>query len=81
MKCENKKTKIKNGNGKKSIEVLHCNLGARKWQNKLDEIQSLVDELKPDYLFVSEANLAAFLPVYQMNIEGYNLTTPKSHDT
>ena len=76
---KNKKIKIMNGNGKKSVEIVHWNLGSRKWQNKVAEVQALVDEMKPDYCFISEANLAANLPDYQTNILGYEMITPKSH--
>ena len=72
--------KIKNGNGKKSVVVIHWNLGAKKWQNKTTEIQALVDEMKPDYCYITEANLAAGLPDYETCIQGYDLNTPLSHD-
>ena len=75
----NKMIKIVNGNGQKSFEVMHWNLGAKKWQNKIEEIQALVDEFKPDFCFFSEANLAANLPDYEINIQGYEINTPKSH--
>ena len=75
----NKKIKIQNGNGQKCVEIMHWNLGARKWQNKLDEIQALVDEFKPDFCFLSEANLSTNLSPQQTNIQGYEINTPKSH--
>ena len=52
---------VSNGNGKNSIQVLHWNLGARLWQNKVTEIQALVDELSPEHCFITEANLQAGL--------------------
>ena len=58
---------------------MHWNLGARKWQNKLAETQALVNEYKPDFCFLSEANIATNLPVHQTIIHGYTLHTPKSH--
>ena len=36
---------MSNGNGNKSVELLHWNLGAKMWHNKTAEIQALVDEL------------------------------------
>ena len=69
-----------NGNIKNSLSILHWNLGARLWHNKVTEIQALVDEHSPDHCFISEANLQAGLPDYETNIEGYLITTPVSHE-
>ena len=79
-KIRNKTVKSKNGNGKKSITVIHWNLGARKWQNKTAEIQSLVNEIQPEYCFITEANLAADIPDYETCIQGYEINTPLSHE-
>ena len=78
MKDKNKLAKIINGNGKKS--VIHWNLGANKWHNKVAKIQAIVDKLNPDFCFVTKAILAANLPIYQTNILVYEMTTPKSHE-
>ena len=45
----------------------------------MDEIQALVDEFNPDFCFLSEANIETNLSEYEMNIQGYNINTPKSH--
>ena len=69
----------KHKHGNRSIEVCHWNLRAKKWEYKVTEIQALVDEMKPDFCFISEANLAANTPEYLTNIMGYDLICPKSH--
>ena len=38
----------------------------------------MVDDLKPDILFISEANLFEYTPEYETNIVGYNLIKPKT---
>ena len=38
-----------------------------------------MDEIKPDYCFISKANMAAGLPDYQTCIQVYEIITPKSH--
>ena len=81
MKTWNKMIRSTNGNGNRAIDVCHWNLGAKKWQNKLHEIQALVDELCPDYCYISEANLSAGLPDHLTNILGYDIITPQSHNT
>ena len=67
-----------NGNGGKCINVMHWNLGPRYWEKKRDEIQLLVDQHSPDYLYISEANLFQDTPEHQTLIEGYKLVTAKT---
>ena len=42
-KTRNKRMKMKNGNGKKTITIAHWNIGSKQWQRKVDTIQDLVD--------------------------------------
>ena len=58
------------------LKVLHWNLGARKWHNKLDDIQILLNDCKPDLCYISEANLWDGLEPHQMELENYKLVLP-----
>ena len=77
-KRRNKLIKQKNGNGKNSLVISHWNLGSKKWSNKQNQIQALVDQCKPDLLFISEANLDEMTPLHESLISGYNITKPKT---
>ena len=57
---------------------MHWNLGSRKWENKRDSIQALVDEFLPEICFISEANLFWGVPDYMTSIEGYDITLAKT---
>ena len=69
---------MKNGNGKNSLLISHWNLGAKKWINKRNQIQALVDHDKPDLIFISEANLDELTPPHESLISGYVITLPKT---
>ena len=56
-------------------------MGSRFWSRKTDEIQGLVDELKPQICFISEANLFGGLAPHLSQIEGYDLITTKSMES
>ena len=60
---------------------MHWNLGSRFWERKREDIQHLVDQFSPDFLFVSEANLFPDTPEHLVDIEGYTLTKVKTMDT
>ena len=77
-KTRNKLIKQMNGNGKNAISVSHWNLGSKKWTNKRNQIQALVDQNQADIIFISEANLDELTPVYESLIQGYNITLPKT---
>ena len=77
-KKRNKKMKSWNGNGTNSINLVHWNLGSRFWHNKKEDIQLLVDDLKPDFTLISEANLWETTEVHEAQIEGYDLIMSKS---
>ena len=77
-KTRNRRIKTINGNTKNSISILHWNLGNKNWENKILEVQAMVDELTPDVCFISEANLFNDKPDHLCMIEGYNLTKAKT---
>ena len=67
-----------NGNGKNSLSICHWNLGSKKWKNKRNQIQALVDQTNPDIMFISEANLDDSTPSHDSLITGYLITLPKT---
>ena len=77
-KKRNKSIKQINGNGRNSLLISHWNLGSKKWSNKRNLIQALVDQNSPDILFISEANLDESTPSYDSIISGYDITLPKT---
>ena len=50
----------------------------KKWQNKKNQIQALVDSDNPDVMFISEANLDELTPPHEKLIAGYNITLPNT---
>ena len=74
----NKLIKQQHGNGKNSLIICHWNLGSKKWKNKLNQIQALVDQNNADLIFISEANLDEMTPLHESIISGYNITLPKT---
>ena len=77
-KMRNKSVKQVNGNGKNSLLISHWNLGSKKWTNKRNQIQALVDTNNPDIIFISEANLDDLTPPHESLISGYSITLPKT---
>ena len=78
-KRRNNLIKQTNGNGKNSLSVCHWNLGSKKWKNKRNQIQALVDHLSPDIIYISEANLDEVTPPHEsIFITGYKITFPKT---
>ena len=75
-KLRNKLIKQLNGNGKNSFSVCHWNLGAKKWKNKRNQVQALVDHYQADLIFISEANLDESTKPYESLIQGYSITSP-----
>ena len=56
-KDRNKAQRSTNSNISNQIKIVHWNLGSRLWKNKLLDIQSLLNEFKPDLCYISEENL------------------------
>ena len=80
-KRRNKSIKIIKGNRKSNYKILHWNLGARYWQNKLEDIEVLLNQYKPDLCLISEANLWRGLEPDKMEIGGHTLIFPKTMQT
>ena len=79
-KQRNKEIKCVYGNINKSINIIHWNLGPRRWENKTEDIQLLVDELNPNIAFISEANYWYGLSPPKYLIQGYELITANTMD-
>ena len=77
-KLRNKKIKTTNGNReiRNIIKITHWNMGNKKWENKMTEVDALILEKTPDIIFLSEANLFQTLPEHLRQIEGYKLHLP-----
>ena len=67
-----------NGNIRNSLDIVHWNLGGRRWENKTQDIQAFVDEFNPDAAFISEANIYKEVEDYRLQIDGYIITPTKS---
>ena len=80
-KLTNKIMKSYNGNQKTSIRIMHWNLGGRYWDKKLEDIQHLVDQYKPDYAFISEANYFHDTPENMTQVDGYDMILAKTITT
>ena len=65
----------------KTVKCVHWNLGSRKFENKTDDIQSMVNDLKPDLAGISEANLSLNVSGHLNLIQGYNVVTSKDTNT
>ena len=48
------------------------------WQNKIEEIQLLVDDHNPDIAFITEANLWEGTNDHEILVEGYEIIKPKT---
>ena len=57
----NKLTRIQNGNGLGTIRnhllIAHWNMGAKYWKKKIEDIEAVTLQYRPDILIISEANL------------------------
>ena len=73
----NKMIRTLNGNGINTIKLIHWNLGSRGFARKRDDIQHMVDKLKPDIAAISEANLSMNIGDHMNLILGYNILTTK----
>ena len=80
-KILNKRQKIKNGNRIDQFKIVHWNLGSRKWNKKLDEIELLCTEQRPDLCFISEANLWEGLDSHEYEIPGHQIILPNTMAT
>ena len=72
-KQQNKMVKIVNGNGRRSLNIVQWNMGAKLWQYKTDEARQLLSELNPDIFIVAEANFKMDTPLEKKSFEGYSI--------
>ena len=73
----NKAIQMNNGNRtKSSLKIGHWNLGSKLWENKVNPIQHLVDDLSLDLFFISESNIIGQIPDYKTKIDGYTMVHP-----
>ena len=78
-RVRNKVMKVKNGNRghlKQNIRLYHWNMGHSWWEAKILEIQAVVNEVDPDLMFISEANLREGVDEVASHVEGYELVYP-----
>ena len=75
----NKRMRSENGNGRErgnSLKFVHWNPGSAFLQNKMDEIEALVELEQPNILGISEANFNLNTPEYEVLIPNYKLVLP-----
>ena len=63
---------------KENLTIIHWNMGAKLWGNKLLEIEAVILQYQPDIFAVSEAYLKLTLQAEQRDIQGYNMIFPKT---
>ena len=80
-KILNVRVRMINGNIGNTLTVIHWNLGGRNWENKIEDVQALVDETNLDICFISEVNLFSGVPNHMTLIEGYDLTLANTMET
>ena len=72
-KDRNRLIKQKNGNGKKTLKIIHWNMTKKHWENKIDKIENTIVDFKPNLFLISEANYFDNNPEYEMNMRGYSV--------
>ena len=77
-KVANKLQKMINGNISGGLKIIHWNLGGKKWENKRDEIELLLEDIKPDLCYITEANLYNNLEEHEFNIQDHYLVFPNT---
>ena len=80
-KTRNKAQRSTNGNIHSNVKIIHWNAGNKKWVNKRQEITQILMDIKPDIMFVSEANINVEDQDYETCIQGYDLLTSNSLET
>ena len=78
-KLRNRLVKSRNGNGgiKTSVKMVNWNLGPRRWVNKLEDLEHMTLDHRPDIAIISEANLWHTTEDYEAHIPGYKLIKTK----
>ena len=80
-KIQNSRTRAKNGNITRQLRVIHWNMGAKLWSNKLELIELVLLDKKPDVFFISEANLWQETPDFDRILPGYKIHVPKTYNS
>ena len=80
-RTRNNRIKTTNGNRGKALNIVQWNIGNTKWHNKILEIRQAVIDLQPDIFVVTEANLMKDIPIYQSNVQGYEIICPDTMET
>ena len=77
----NREARSRNGNGttRSNITIMHWNLGSKRWIRKMDELEAVTIQYRPDIFAVSEANLLE--ATTQRDIPGYRILLPKTSET
>ena len=83
-KIRNKLKKMETGNGniRHNVTALHWNMGSKLWGKKKLEIEAVINQYKPEFFIITEANLKDTLTDCERNIVGYQMVLPetiKSH--
>ena len=77
-KIKNREVRSKNGNIIPKIKIIHWNVGARLWCNKITDIEALLLQEKPQLCFISEANLWDQVDMEDRQIPGYSIILPNT---
>ena len=72
--------KMQNGNGKfsKNITVIHWNIGAKGWEKKKLEMETVIMQFSPDIFAISEAYMRTDLSEQQKQVTGYKMILPRT---
>ena len=71
----NKIEHIKNGNKRQGLTMMHWNMGSTNLQNKMRELERVIQERKPGIIGISEANLKQTVEMDKVRIPGYEIYT------
>ena len=77
-KVRNNKQRTINGNGKKTINVTHWNLGPAHWINKKHTIEAMIFDFKPDIAIINEANIFEENKDHELYIANYKIVLPNT---
>ena len=82
-KKRNKQIKMLDGNKGKALNLVHWNMGHKKWHNKLLEVRQAVADFQPDLFVITEENLMDEHPngLSVQYVQGYDLIKPDTMAT
>ena len=66
----------RNNKVRKTLKIIHWNMGPKYWQRKIEEIEAVILQYNPDVFVISEANLLNSLPDNEKGITGYRQILP-----